>query len=205
MFMKEPHQTFTKRLNRNAAGGLKCHCAHVSLHDNTNMTVKETKYHELTLPSAKCCERCHLLLYPPELQRLWWLDSESQAEETEMHRRHCLIFHCDNHNVCTPSLKGLSLRQDMLLGLVLLPNVTSLCVKQNKKDKKKNKTWGFGIWKWLETNTAEFSALSKKAEKASEDKHPNSRFYLPYWKCHVNTRQWSPWFLWVIISFKDSR
>lgn len=75
--------------------------------DNKNMTLCDRKgYHELTLPSAKCCERCHLLLYPPELQRLWGPDSECQAEETEMHGCHFLIFHCDNHNVCTESLRG---------------------------------------------------------------------------------------------------
>lgn len=62
--------------------------------------------HELTLPSAKRWERCHLPPHSPELQRLWWPDSECQAEETEMHGCHFLIFHCDNHNVCTESLRG---------------------------------------------------------------------------------------------------
>ncbi len=83
------------------------HVVHITLHDNTNiMLCNTTGYHELTLPSARRCQRCHRLLYPPELQRLWWPDSECQAEETETHWCHFLIFHCDNHNVCTESLRG---------------------------------------------------------------------------------------------------
>lgn len=74
---------------------------------HSNMEVyNRTWSHELTLPSAKRWERCHLPPHSPELQRLWWPDSECQAEETEMHGCHFLIFHCDNHNVCTESLRG---------------------------------------------------------------------------------------------------
>lgn len=47
------------------------HLAHITLGDNMNKTLcNRTWCHELTLPSAKCCERCHPRLYPPELQCL---------------------------------------------------------------------------------------------------------------------------------------
>lgn len=88
----------------NGGDGVKWYLAHMTT--QTWRCVTETWYDELTLPSAKCCECCHLFLYPPELQCLWCPDSECQAEETEMHGCHFLISHCDNHNVCTESLRG---------------------------------------------------------------------------------------------------
>lgn len=83
------------------------HLAHKAPRTQTwRCITNRTWSHELTLPSAKRWERCHLPPHSPELQRLWWPDSECQAEETEMHGCHFLIFHCDNHNVCTESLRG---------------------------------------------------------------------------------------------------
>lgn len=93
----------------NVGGGVKVVFTWHTLHWMTTWTrtlCNRTWCHELTLPSAKCCERCHPRLYPPELQCLWWPDSDCQAEETEMHGCHFLIFHCDNHNVRTQSLRG---------------------------------------------------------------------------------------------------
>lgn len=138
--------------------------------DAETTTLNRKKDHELTLPLAKCCECCHPRLYPQELQCLWWLDSECQAEERKMHGCHFIISHCDNHNVCTQSFRGESLTQKCSWDRYAMSDCLckNVYVKPNN-----NKIWYITTLMWLE-----IKKLCSSPHTDEYIKYPNSYFLM---------------------------